>query len=527
MTYFTGTLSMVRFILKRDKISLLCWIIILPLLPLGTASAFAGLYPDTAAIQAFAASVNINPAEIAMLGRILSPTLGALVVWRWTAQSVIFLGIFNLFFVIKHTRTEEATGRYELLSSTSIGRYSMLSATFCIAFLANFLIGASITTYLLLYRLPVEGSFVIGVSAWFTGILMATSAAFCAQLRRDAGTAKGMMGVFIVVIYLIKAIGDSTDSWVVWFSPICWVYKMRAYSDENWALLSLFVATILIFMGLSYFLLSKRDIGTGFLKERESRHSTSPYLNNSFALTWKLHKNTIFWWSLSFAGIGAVLGAMMNVLSEQIGTNEAFRDFLAKMGGKNMGDLMFTLTMALCAQALAAYMIAAGAKVQTEEMENRSEMLFSLSISRTKWALQNLLVIFGGIFAILVIFGASSGLCYGLTIGDTYVETIRLLGATLVFLPALCVVGALAFLIFAISPKHFYLSWGFFALMILIGFVRELVPDAAFLTNISPFSYVPQILLGQEVTLSVFWLSCIAVLLSALGIFFYNRRDIG
>jgi len=515
-----------RFVFKRDKIALLCWVLILPMLPIGTASAFAKLYPDAAAIQAFAASVNMNPAEIAMLGHILSPTLGALVVWRWTAQSVIFLGIFNLFFVTKHSRNEEETGRYELLSSTSIGRYAILSATLGVAFIANFLIGASISLYLIQYGLPTEGSLAVGFSAFLTGILMAACTALVAQLTRQASSARGIMGVIITVIYLLKAVGEGGDNWLVWLSPMCWLHKIRPYADENWSITLLFIVFSAILIGFSYYFLSKRDLGTGFLQERESKTTTSPFLNNSLALTWRLNKNSILWWTIGFAGAGAMVGFMMDTLSDQIGTNAEFKAFLLKMGSTNMGDLMFTLVMAMFSQVLAAYAIMASGKMQDEEMGNRSDMVLALAVSRTRWAINHLLVIFAGICIVLCAMGAITGFCYGLTIDAAGEQTLRILGATLVFLPALCVVAAFAFLVFALSPKHFYLSWIFLVFLVLLGFLQELVPDAKDLVKISPFTHVPQVLLGGKEWINLLWLSLISLVLAGIGVFYYKKRDL-
>lgn len=528
MTHLTGTLALMRFILKRDKISLLCWILILPLMPMAAASAFAKLYPTAEAIQIFAASVEKNPAELAMLGHVLSPTLGGLVAWRWTIQSGLFLGIFNLFFVIKHTRTEEASGRYELLSSTAIGRYAILTATFGVAFLANFLIGASISAYLIGYGLPVTGSITLGISGCLIGIFMAACTAVIAQLTREGGAAKGIMGAILAILYAIKMVADSGDyEWLTWFSPICWLYKMHAYANENWAIVPLLLIATFVLMGLSYFLLSKRELGAGFLKEKEKTQQTSPYLNNSFALMWRLHKSMIFWWSFSFAFLGALCGAMMDSVSDQVGTNPQLQAYLAQLGNSKMGDLMFTLMIALFAQLCATYAVMANSKLQQEEMEHRSDIILASSVGRVPLALQHLGIMLGGMSLILFSFGVAAGVCQSMIMGGNMLEnTLHLMKATFAFLPALCVIAALGFFIFAISPKYFYLNWAFLAFVILMSFVRELVPDVEQISKLSPFSHVPQVLLGDKNWENFIWLSLIAVAFSVAGLVFYKRRDL-
>ena len=215
---------------------------------------------------------------------------------------------------------------------------------------------------------------------------------------------------------------------------------------------------------------------------------------------------------------------MMDSISAQIGTNPEFKAFLLKMGSTNMGDLMFTLVMAMLSQVLAAYAIMASGKMQAEEIENRSDIVLSLAVSRTRWAMNHLLVIFAGIFIVLFTMGTITGFCYGLTIDAVGEQTFRILGATLAFLPALCVVAAIAFLIFAISPQRFYLNWVFLTFLILLGFLQELVPDAKDLVKLSPFTHVPQVLVGGKEWINLLWLSLIALIWQQQAYFFTEKE---
>lgn len=526
MKDFTGTWSMMLFILKRDKISLFCWILLLPLLPLMSVSAVAKVYPDLASLQFIVASVNANPLEMSMFGPMLAPTLGAVACWKWLMQSAIFLGIFNLFFVIKHTRSEEATGRYELLSSTAIGRYAMISASLWVAFCANMLIGMSITLYMIGYGLPFTGSLALGISAWLIGILMASLSAISAQLTQEASAAKGIMGILLAVFYLLNIIGNSAAEWVAWLSPISWLYKMRPYAEENWYISLLLIGSSLIITAFSYLLLQKRDIGTGFLQQKEKVHKTSPFLNNAFVLAWKLHRKMIFWWGLSFAIMGAICGAVMDTATLQIGENPQFKAFLSKMGDFNVGDVMFSLMMMIFIQTFAAYTILAIGKLQEEEIENRSDILFSVALGRITWALSHLSVILLGMILIAFTFGASAGFFYGLSNHHISQETGRLLAATFAFLPALWFFAIFAFLIFAISPKHYYLSWFTLIFVVVLDFVRELMPDAKWLANLSPFSHVPKVLLNESDWSNLGILFSISLLLGGIGLWFYRKRDL-
>jgi ABC-2 type transport system permease protein len=53
-----GTGSLVRLILRRDRLRLAVWVVLLALVPLGTACAFIELYPDAASREQLAATVS-------------------------------------------------------------------------------------------------------------------------------------------------------------------------------------------------------------------------------------------------------------------------------------------------------------------------------------------------------------------------------------------------------------------------------------------------------------------------------------
>lgn len=208
MKSLTGTFALMRFILKRDKISLLCWIFILPLLPVLSASAVAKLYTDAASLQTIVASVDANPMEVSMFAEYLWTEFGGCYVLEMADAKCHFFGIFNLFFVIKHTRGEEVSGRYELLSSTAIGRFAMISATLFLAFIANFLIGLCILLYLYAYGLPFAGLMALFLSAWGIGfyepfpLLLHNS-------RRKQAQPKGIMGALLAIFYILNIVGNS------------------------------------------------------------------------------------------------------------------------------------------------------------------------------------------------------------------------------------------------------------------------------------------------------------------------------
>ena len=75
MNGLTGTGTLIRLILRRDRIVLPIWIVLTALVPIGIASSFATLYPTADALKAYADLSMGTPATIAVLGFVATVAL--------------------------------------------------------------------------------------------------------------------------------------------------------------------------------------------------------------------------------------------------------------------------------------------------------------------------------------------------------------------------------------------------------------------------------------------------------------------
>src|ERR1700742_2307354 len=143
---FSGTLGMLRLYLRRDRVSLPLWVLLLSL-PLATVyvGSIEKVYPTEAARAGFAASIMASPAQRALYGQIYNNSLGAVGIWK-AGMFHMLIAVAVILTVIRHTRADEETGRTELMGSAAVGRYASLSAALMLSFgasLATGLIGAA------------------------------------------------------------------------------------------------------------------------------------------------------------------------------------------------------------------------------------------------------------------------------------------------------------------------------------------------------------------------------------------------
>src|ERR1700734_2754201 len=168
---FSGTLGMLRLYLRRDRVSLPLWVLLLSL-PLATVyiGSIEKVYPTQAGRAGFAASVMASPAQRALYGQIYNDSLGGVGIWK-AGMFHVLIAVAVILTVIRHTRADEETGRTELMDSTAVGRYASLSAALMLSFGASVITGAVGAAGLLTTSVPPSGSLVFGAALACSGLV--------------------------------------------------------------------------------------------------------------------------------------------------------------------------------------------------------------------------------------------------------------------------------------------------------------------------------------------------------------------
>ena len=129
MSALTGTRHLLRLALRRDRIVVPIWVVLIGIIPAAMPGIYDQLYPDAASRATLTPTMNANPSLSLLYGPPFDlSTAGGFTAWRYGAFISLFIGLGCIFTVTRHTRQEEDTGRQELLSSTVTGRYASLTA---------------------------------------------------------------------------------------------------------------------------------------------------------------------------------------------------------------------------------------------------------------------------------------------------------------------------------------------------------------------------------------------------------------
>jgi len=533
MNAYAGTGALIRLIMRQDWLLLLICIVLPALLTIATAVGFAQILPTAELRQAFFTSEAVSsPAAVALLGPVFAPTIGGLTAWRWGIGCGLLVGLGSLLFVVRHTRTEEAAGQFELLDSTVVGRQAALSASLITTLGANVVIAALVAGGLIGCGLPVAGSVALGLSVAAVGSTFAAIAGVTVQLTESAGAARGIAGVILGLCYLLRAAGDMGEhngwSWISWLSPIAWMRLIRPFADERWWIFALFIGSVIVLTATAFALSARRDVGAGFLHPRLGPATASPRLRSPLALAWRLHRNTLLAWAAGFAMYGAVFGSFAKTPSDLLTTNPQLVSLFANRGGSTgLSDSFLTLVLTIVSEIAAVYAIMATLQMQSEETEARLDPMLATPVSRLRWATSYVLLAAVGTAIVLAAFSLPAGLIYGLSIGNVGYELPRVLAAAMAYLPAIWVMAGIAVALYGLMPRFTFVSWGALLGIILIELLGKILQVNQSILNISPFTHVPKVLVGEVSVMPLIWLAVVAFALTVIGLIGLRRRSIG
>jgi ABC-2 type transport system permease protein len=521
----------VRLALRRDRVILAVFIVLLVVVVAAAADATEKLYPDIASRVSAVTAVNSTTSTLAMFGPIHDETsIGALSTFKMGIMGAIAVAVLALFLVVRHTRSEEETGRLELLRATVVGRYASLTAALLVAGGASLVAGVGTALGLAVVGLPIAGSVVMGLGYACLGIAFAAVAGFTAQLSRSARTAAGLAGAVLGASYLLRAIGDASAGggfgWVSWLSSVGWWQQTRPFAGDRWWVLALLLGLAVVLVAAAYVLAARRDFAAGLLPDRAGPATAAAGLRSPLALAWRLQRGGVFAWAAAFVVVGLVFGGSASSVDGFLKSPEA-KELITKLGGvEGLTDAFLAVELGMAGVLASVFGVQAAMRLRSEESALRADPVLATAVGRTRWAWSHLAIALAGAVVLLVAVGLSAGLVRTVQTGDIG-QLGRILVAALVQIPAVWVIIGIVVAAFGVAPRLLVIGWIALAGFVLLGEFGSLFNLSQAVMDISPFAHVPRMPGGDFVAAPMVWLTAIAAGLVVMGLVGFRRRDVG
>jgi len=536
MNALTGVSALSRLALRRDRITLPCWILGMAAFTGATTALWAGDFSDTANLIQETRVTATSPG-VRMLGLASGPSVGGYAMVRDFLILAVLAALMSTFAVVRHTRQNEETARAELVGAAVVGRHASLAAALIVTVAANVILAVLVGLALIAAGQPAAGSFTAGAAVAAVGIAFTGVAAVTAQLASTTRGASGLAAAGLGLAFLASGIGNMTghadpsglrvdSAWPAWLSPIGWGQQMRPFGGDNWWPLSLALLLFLTCAGAAVALAARRDFGHGMLPQHAGHAQAGRTLHSSLGLAWRLQRGAFIGWAAGMFGFGLVLGGLIDQVQNATG---AARDWYTRMGGSDqILDAYRASILQMAGMAAAIYVVQVLLRLRTEEADGPLEPLLAAAVGRIRWAAGHAVAATVGAAVLLLLFAIGAGITVGGVLGDPAGQVVRLAGAGLVQLPAVLVIAALVVATVGLVPRFAgVVSWAALMAAIIIGplFGPSLkLPQWA--QDLSPFTHLPKAPAVAVSATPVLALIAVIAVLTITGLTSLRRRNL-
>lgn len=526
-TTLTGTGTMIRFVLRRDRVRLPIWIGAIVLSVVGSLPAFPETYPTAADRQARAELLS-NPATIALTGPGYGTdnyTYGAMTANELLGYVSIAMALMSVLLMVRHTRTEEETGRTELLRAGILGRHAPTTAAITVVAGANVLIGLLLAVLMptALSELSPSSSLLFGAAVASVGLVFTGVGALAAQVTEHARAASGLGAAAVGVAFALRAIGDVGSSALSWLSPIGWAQRTEVYVNDRWWPLLLSVALTVVLVWLAFATTSRRDVGAGLVPARPGHPRANPRLLSPLGLALRQHQGGLIGWTVGLVAFGLAYGSLASSIEQFVSDNSTIQDFLGD--SDSLIDGFMAVVVMMMALLAAAFGLTAVLRLRSEETSGRAEPVLATAVSRVRFAASHIAVALGGSALLMLAGGLGLAVTAALALDDASVFG-TLLVAAVAHLVGIWLVIAVAVALIGVAPQLVQLSWVVLTYGVVVGLLGGFFQFPSWVTKISPFQAASRLPGGDLGTVALVIMVVLAVALMWLGLRGFRQRDL-
>lgn len=517
--------------LKRDWKKVIIWIFGLALFSAGFVPAFEEMGKEQG-FQALYETLQ-NPAMIAMIGPtpVDSPadlTLGAM----YAHEMLLFCGLFAMIVaalhVVSHTRKEEDLGLTELVRSFQVGRQANSFAVMIEIVIIHIVLALVIGGVLISFdaeTMTAGGSWLFASSIAIAGIMGAAIALVMAQIMPNASAATGSSLGIIGLFYILRAATDVSNADLSMLNPMGWTYLTFPYTENNWSLLILAIVLIIIIVIVAFALEGGRDMGAGYLREREGRSAAKKSLLSVYGLFTRLNRGVIIGWFIAFIIIGASYGSIYGDMQSFLESNELMRQMFT-FAGMSIEEA-FTGTIMMVMMSLVAILpIAVVNRLYAEEARRHLSQIFSTKVSRAElfWTSVGLAVFAGIVGTLLAAVGlggtavAVMGDSSAMGLGDFIVSAYN-------FLPSVLFFTGLAALALGFAPGWGKAVYAYLGYAFILDYFGEIVDLPEWSSKTAVLSWVPRMPVESFDAVVFIGITLISGAFMIAGYYGYCKRD--
>jgi ABC-2 type transport system permease protein len=510
---------------RTHRRALLIWMLVLIAGMVGTAGSIAGLYATPEQIHTYAQAVTAGDALVVVNGRVEGvDSLGGIIADEFGFLAALLIPLLGISLVAQATRAEEEAGRLELVLAGRVARHVPILAGLIVASAAILVIAVGFALGLTVFGVPAARSILYAASLGALAFVFAGLSALLAQVTLHS---RGVYtwGLLVLALgYALRGVGDVTNTWFTWLSPLGWAEKAAPFGDMRWWTLLIPLAAGGLLAALAILVAGRRDLGSALVRGGPGPARASSWLRSPLGLATTIHRPALLGWLAGTVILAGLMGALAQQFIDAILGNPAMAQALGVSSGRPT-DAMVAVTQLYIAIIATASVVQAVGSLRSEETTGRLEARLSGTLSRMGWLVAHTVVIVVGLLVIVVVSSVVLAVGTAWSTG-TAVDVGRILAAGAAYLPAELLVGGLALALFGLRPRALPVAYAAVAVVAFIAFLGPGLRLPTWVLDLSPTTHVGNPPLGAVEAPPLVVIGAIAAVLGGAAAMGFRRRGV-
>ena len=473
-----------------------------------------------------------NPAMTSMVGptpieTASDYTLGGMYSHSMLLFSGLFAMIISILHVISHTRKEEDNGLTELVRSFQIGRQANSLAVIAETVIINILLALFIAGLMTSFgadSISGKGSLLFGVSIGMAGIMGAGIALVLSQIMPVSSAATGSSLGIVGLLYITRAGTDISNIRLSMVNPMGWIYLTYPFTENNWSLIIYALIFSVVIVIIAFALEGGRDMGAGYLPEREGRANAKESLLSVQGLFIRINRGVMISWLIAFPILGAAYGSIYGDMQTFLESNELLEQMFLYAGFSI--EESFTGTIMIVMIGLVTILpITIVNKLFSEEKNLYLSQIHGTKVKRSQlyWT-SIILAIVAAIAGILLSALGLGGTAISV-MANSSMDIVDFLATACNIFPVVLFFTALAALALGWIPRLGKVIYVYLIYSFMLNYFEGLLNLPEWFLKTAPLNWVPKMPM-EDFDIRIFtFITVVSILLMILGYYGYNRRD--
>jgi ABC-2 type transport system permease protein len=455
-------------------------------------------------------------------------TVGGYAAWRVAGILSIFGAMWGILASVRALRTEEESGRTELVLAGLVTRRTAFLAALAAIAAGAVLLWIALLGGLLAASLPAAQSAYLALATMAPAAVFVGIGAVASQLAPTRRLAIELSSAVLVAAFLLRVVADTSASlaWLRWATPLGWAEELRPFAGAQPAVLLLPVLGTALLCLVAGWVAVRRDVGASVLAPDDSAEPRLHLLSSPAAHSLRAELGTLAGWLVGIGFFALVMGVISNSFSSTT-ISGGLRRQLERLGAGSIvtprGALGFYFLLFVV--ALSLFACAQISATRREEADQHLETLFALPVSRRSWLVGRLLL--AGAAATVLALAAGLLAWAGAASQGVHISPTRMLEAGANCLPATLLFLALGALAYAILPRAAAgIAYGLVSLAFVWELFGALLGAPSWSLGISPFHQIGLVPAQPFRATAAAIMLAIAVIGALAAVRIFERRDL-